>query len=903
MPWVCFIIAILCYSIQARALEAPGPMDLKRPETLTWALYDDPAQLHAWIKKTYQALSKQKYTAERVRALGVYTQLVLQWNLSWDETEDMKSVAEQAMQQSLQHGWIDEYFQLYISFRNPNAIKDKTTPEELTLFYQNTLELIQNRGGASEIFLNLQMRYAQHLESIGQLKEAIRLAKASLEGMQKDPTISPVAKLVNLMDLADIFNKTGEMDRAKTIWDTAYRELRGGKLRSLSSVMMNTIGHQYFRQHTAESYGKAADFYEQALNAAKALNDQDQIAYIYVSLSRLAWKRKEPIEGIRHADRSLAILKDRGAGVWMGEALLQKSRNQLEMSLFQESLDSAIKAQQYYDPSNLFDQRYVEQIKADALKGLKRFDEAFVALKLAYEIDSKLAKEQSQAEVSSQLADLGLQVEKAKSEALTQENDQKELELKAATRFKIILIVLLILAVLVMGLMVFSLHEKRLLAISQKKIRAILDHIDEAIVIIKSDLTIESEYSRFLESMLGSAPQSLAGAHAIRELVQKLMDSADDATIIQNTLEASFHESRITWDLNEAHLPLESQCLIQGKTRYFALHWQPIFNSESRLVRVLLGVRDLTSRKLMEAEFAAERQEKSSSLERVHELLKVDRTQAVQLLDRIHQLKQWDDLSRIRFELHSAKGLSRTLRFKQLAEAIHNMESSLSNAELPMNWQKLDSIAQGYRHILDDVLVHQESKIETEGGLAAIVASLLPDLKQRASAIDLDWQSIEIDDQLSHWNPNELEIVRELLLHAMTNSFDHGYKFPKNRGEAVTPFHLSLRCQVQAGQLLLHIQDKGAGINWSALAEKAKRLQINWQTQAELSSILFMEGVSTAEQLTSTSGRGVGLSAMKYSLESLGGHIEIHSSPRMGTEVICRWPRVGQKNPEQRQVS
>jgi tetratricopeptide (TPR) repeat protein len=903
VPCVWFIIAILFTSFQARALEAPGPLDLDRPETLTWALHDNPQELHAWLKRSYRALAQKKNSVQRVRALGAYAQLVLHWNLSWDESEDMKQTAEEALQESLQQGWIDEYLHLYTLFRNPDLIKDKASPEDLTRFYQDTLDLIQRLGGSTQLLFKMQMHYAQHLESIGQLQEAIRVAKGTYEATQKDPTIPAVSKLVNLMDMADFFNKTGEMDRAKTIWDIAYRELSHSKLRSLTSVMMNSVGHQYFRQHTAESYEKAAAFYEQALKAAKDLNDQIQTAYIYVSLSRLAWKRKDHQQGIRHADRSLAILQGRAGDAWMGEAYLQKSRNQLELGLYQDSLGSVIKAQHYYDPNNLFDQRYVEQIKAEALRGLKRFDEAFAALKLAYEIDSKLAKEQSHAEVSNQLADLGLQVEQARSEVLSRQNDQKEQELKAAQRFKIILIILLLLAFLVIGLMIFSLHEKRLLAISQKKIRAILDHIDEAIVLIKPDFTIESEYSRFLESLFASAPQSLIGAHAIRDIIRNLMDNADDATLIQNALEASFHENTTVWDLNEGHLPHESQCIMQGQSRYFSLHWQAIFNSEARLVRVLLGIRDVTARKRMEEDFAAERQEKSQLFERVQELLSVDRTQAIQLFDRIHQLKQWDNMSRVRFELHSIKGVSRTLRFKQLAEAVHNMESSLTDRPAPLNWNELDTIVAGYRHILDDVLVRHESRTETEGGLAGLAASLLPDLKQRANAIQLDWQSIAIEDHLSHWHPDELETARELLLHASSNSLDHGYKFPKERGEAVAPFHLNLSCQDQNGFLQLHIQDRGAGINWSALAEKAKRLQMNWQTQAELSAVLFMEGVSTAEQLTSTSGRGVGLSAMKYSLESLGGHIEIHSRPGAGTEVICTWPRAGQKGPGQRDAS
>lgn len=367
-----------------------------------------------------------------------------------------------------------------------------------------------------------------------------------------------------------------------------------------------------------------------------------------------------------------------------------------------------------------------------------------------------------------------------------------------------------------------------------------------------------------------------------------------------NALQACFYESSTDWELNEGHLLQESQRFMQGQTRYFSFHWQAIYNRESRLVRVLLGIRDVTIRKHMEAEFAAERQEKYSLFEKVQELLNVDRQQIVPVMERLMRIQNDVPISQVRFELHGIKGICRTLRLKQLAESIHNMESTLTEAQA-IDWQPLNAVVSGYRHILDEVLTTHESRNSFEGGLVAVMASLLPDLRQRANSISLSWRSIEVDDRIHDWATRDYEIVRELLVHATSNSLDHGYKFPKQRGEPVQPFHLSIRCAEEAGFFKLHVQDAGAGINWSALAEKARRLQMSWENQDELTAVLFMEGVSTAEQLTTTSGRGVGLSAMKYSLESLGGGIRIHSKPGCGTEVICTWPRRRQK--EQNKLS
>jgi tetratricopeptide (TPR) repeat protein len=885
-------------------MEAPGPPDLYKPETILWALHDHPQGLYTWIKTRYRSLEKQPASRERIMAFITYAELVVYRNMNWDEKEDMRQTAEAALQLSLQQSWHEEYLQLHALFRDPQNTKDKTNPEEMSQFYKETIALVQQMGGSTHLWQKIQMEYAQHLESVGQLQEALRVARETYEVVQKAPDFPALSKLVNLMNMANFFNKTGEFDRAQTIWDIAYRELSDGKPRHLSSVMMNTIGHQYFRQHTDVAYQKAADFYQKALQAADDLNDQTQVAYIHVSLSRLAWKRGQHQAGIVEADKALPILKALGDRPWIGEAYLQKSRNQLGLGLFQEALDSVSKAQQNYDPNNLFDQRYVEQIRADALQGLQRYDEAFAALKQAHELDSKLVKEQSHEEVSSQLAELGLKVEQARSEALSRDNAQKERELQDARRFRMILLILLLLAAMVMGLMVFSLHEKRLLAISQKKLRAILDHIDEAIVLIKPDLTIESEYSRFLDSFFESPPRSLMGAHAIQDILRPLIHNAEDAQLIENALQACFHEDRTVWDLNEGHLLHESHRLLQGQLRHFSFHWQAIFNQEARLVRVLLGVRDVTSRKQMEAAYAAERQEKFSLFEKVQEILSVDREHVRQLLDRLQQLKQEQDRRLILFELHSLKGLARTLQIKRLAEAIHTMENQWTKApgleNTTIDWHPLDAVVAGYRHILDQVLMPQESKGPGEHGLLSITVALVPDLKQRVRELGLSWGGLDVDDHIEVWTDQEHEMVRELLLHASSNSLDHGYKFPQQRGEYVRPFHLTLRCQELDACLQLHIRDQGAGIHWTALAEKAQRLQISWQTQDDLTALLFMDGVSTAAQLTTSSGRGVGLSAMKHLLERFGGHIKIQSSPGSGTEVICTWPRQQTSGPSQR---
>jgi len=889
-------IIILCGAQRLLALDAPGPPTLDDSLSMEWASYDHPKEFQTWLRKTYRALDRKQNPKHWVRAFAYLAEHAITSAEPWEEAEDYRQLGAEALQLAWDEKWIEDYVHIYYIFKNPNNSEQQPDAATQTLFFQDYLVLIEKLKGPAFLRLFAETQFAYHLEGLGQIQDAFRIMKDAYERIKDDPQVSGLHKLVLSMHLAYFFNKTGDLDRGQTISDMAYQILSRTRLRLLTINIMTNTGNQHYQLHTSEGYQLADKYYLKALEAAQDLDDAIQISRIYVSMSRLAWKQKRSSAGITYADQALDYLQNLNDPLWASEALLQKSRNQLDIGFYSEALANIEQANRNFDPNNLFDQRNVEQVRADAYKGLKRYDEAFSALQRSFELDGLMIKEKSQAELTSQLASLGLQVEKARSDTLSYENQQKDQELFYAKRLRIILVALLILAAAVMGLMISSLHKKRLLAISQKKIKAIMDHIDEGIVLIKPDLTIETEYSRFLETLLDIPSHSMAGRHAIEDVVHHFVESKEDATLVTNALNACFHEDQTAWDFNEGHLLHEAKKSVHGRLTYFAFSWQPIFNQEQRLVRVLFGVRDVTNRKMMEAEVAAERREKFALFEKVQELLSIDRSQVVSLLDRLENLTQVSaaSISPIRFELHSLKGLSRTLGLKTLSEAIHQKESDLVPDRFQegqiIDWQGLTVVISSYRHLLQEVLGAAKQNQSTRGGLASIVAKLLPDLRQRSEDNGLRWGGIELMDRCSVWDPILFEVVSDLLLHATTNSIDHGYKNPQLRGAQVSAVQLRVQLVEENGELVLSMRDHGAGIHWPGLEIKAQRLNFSWKNRDELLALLFQEGVSTAEELSMTSGRGVGLSAMKHRMDTLGGRIEIRPFVDAGTELICVWP-------------
>jgi len=71
---------------------------------------------------------------------------------------------------------------------------------------------------------------------------------------------------------------------------------------------------------------------------------------------------------------------------------------------------------------------------------------------------------------------------------------------------------------------------------------------------------------------------------------------------------------------------------------------------------------------------------------------------------------------------------------------------------------------------------------------------------------------------------------------------------------------------------------------------KAREVGLPHATQAELEQALFADGITTTQVATDTSGRGVGMAALRQAVIAQGGTIEIESTRRAGTTIRCRFP-------------
>jgi two-component system chemotaxis sensor kinase CheA len=141
-----------------------------------------------------------------------------------------------------------------------------------------------------------------------------------------------------------------------------------------------------------------------------------------------------------------------------------------------------------------------------------------------------------------------------------------------------------------------------------------------------------------------------------------------------------------------------------------------------------------------------------------------------------------------------------------------------------------------------------------------------------------------------------IEKLNDPMIHLLRNSMDHGLEPPEGRAAAGKPAcgRITLTARHAGAEVLISIADDGRGLDRARIRARAEEnglLQPGAAvSDAELFQVIFEPGFSTARQVTSLSGRGVGMDVVKRAIETLRGKIEIVSTEGAGTELTLRLP-------------
>ncbi|MGG5889632.1 ATP-binding protein [Falsiroseomonas sp. HC035] len=200
-------------------------------------------------------------------------------------------------------------------------------------------------------------------------------------------------------------------------------------------------------------------------------------------------------------------------------------------------------------------------------------------------------------------------------------------------------------------------------------------------------------------------------------------------------------------------------------------------------------------------------------------------------------------------------------------------------------------LAVGMRRLDDAVM---ELRVVPIGTLFARLPRVVRAVAQAAGReveLLLEGEDVTIDRSL-------VELLADPLLHLTRNAVDHGIEPAEAREAAGKPRRGTLRVSAarRTGQVRVRVSEDGRGIDRARVLDRAVARgvvspeQAAQMTEAEVFALLFRPGFSTAETVTETSGRGVGLDVVQDAIRRAGGTVEIASQPGQGTSFTLLLP-------------
>jgi len=174
--------------------------------------------------------------------------------------------------------------------------------------------------------------------------------------------------------------------------------------------------------------------------------------------------------------------------------------------------------------------------------------------------------------------------------------------------------------------------------------------------------------------------------------------------------------------------------------------------------------------------------------------------------------------------------------------------------------------------------------------LPRIVRDLSGELGKQIE-LEMHGADTELDRQV-------LDLIKDPLTHMVRNSADHGLETPAERAAAGKPEQGTIRLSAyhEGGHIIICIADNGRGLNTERIKAKAlangllSEAELEKMSEALIHKFIFAPGFSTAAQVTSVSGRGVGMDVVRTNIDQIGGTIDIKSVSGEGCPVTIKIP-------------
>jgi two-component system, chemotaxis family, sensor kinase CheA len=455
------------------------------------------------------------------------------------------------------------------------------------------------------------------------------------------------------------------------------------------------------------------------------------------------------------------------------------------------------------------------------------------------------------------------------------------------------------------------------LDVRNRDMRLVLDHVEQGFLTIDRAGVMSAERSKIVSEWLGPASD---GARFVDYLAPHSASAAENFAMGWEQVLSDVLPLELVLD----QLPRNFTMGV----RHFRLDYTPILAGD-QLQQMLIVISNVTS------DYERERLElEQRDVMRILGRLAADKNGVLEFFqeagDQIKQIAEARADARTQKRLiHTLKGNSMIFGVQAIAKLCEQMEtrfhdtgelpSSAERGDLSERWTKLcasldlllgerksegveidDGEYEGILgHVLrgaprEEVAVRIRSwRLEPTQKRLARIGEQARALAQRTGkgdiAIDTLDNSLRLDSK--RWAPFWASFT-----HVVRNAVDHGLEPESERataGKPVGTVYLSTR--LDRGDLVVELSDNGRGVNWAAVAQKARERGLPHATRGDLVEALFSDGLTTLDEATEYSGRGVGMAAVRATCQQLGGEVTVLDREGGGTTVQFRFPTPEEK--------
>lgn len=483
----------------------------------------------------------------------------------------------------------------------------------------------------------------------------------------------------------------------------------------------------------------------------------------------------------------------------------------------------------------------------------------------------------------------------------------------------------------------FNRNLEKLVAAKTYEIRSLLDHIPQGVCSIEAGGILAKDYSAHLVDILET--DLIAGQKFEKVVLNRSHFTADVKDQILQSIGSMIGENELNFELNSNKFPTEIAYRVDGGEKFLKATWNAQLDEDKSVQRLLLTLLDVSQEKVFEqkAQEQARLLEMVKELidipaERAAQFFST----GLPLLQENQRLIDNAEINHGSLRLlfvnaHTVKGAARSLQLKALAAAVHLAEDGyaamLKGTPIPQK-----KLSQDCKHAIDIlnsyIFVNREklnrtedlSKLTIERDFIEKQYFVLKDLvetpnptvnnlmrtirdhsdaltnmifeqlsmvlesyKERAVKIARDVGKPEpeliLDVMPIPINPEAKVLIEKCMVHILRNAIDHGLESAEERQAKRKPVNgkIWIRADHVDSDLQFVIEDDGRGMAISKLREKGLAAGIlnPASTTEDIAEIIFQTGMSTAQSVSSISGRGIGMEAIRRFLTEAGGSIHV----------------------------